>query len=162
LARTARSHLPIRGRVLARGTGSRIVADLRNIEMAGSSLSGQVTLGENWALGGEVKGPIGDTGRLVTAIEGFLGRNPGSLLFTSIAGPADVDARFSGTVGSPVIASRVTTPALALGSATGLGVDAGVVYTPAAVAIDRADVVWKDARAHADGRIGVGRDGQIA
>jgi len=160
--RVARSTMPVGGRVIARGANGQIDAQLVRVSVAGAQTSGRVNVTDDRRLGGQLTARASDLNQLTSSLEVFLGRPRGSLLPTPIRGAVAVDARLSGTLDTPSIASKVSAPALAVGGASGVGLSADVVYTPAAVDVQRADLKWEEASAHVEGRVGLTGDRRLA
>jgi outer membrane protein assembly factor BamA/autotransporter translocation and assembly factor TamB len=160
--RVARSTMPVAGRVVARGANGRIDAQLTQVGVAGAQASGRVAVAEDRRLSGQLSARASDLNRLTSSLEVFLGRRRGSLMPTPVRGAVSVHARLSGTVDSPSVTTKVDAPALAVGGAKGVGLTADVVYTPAAVNVQRADLMWEEARAHVDGRIALTGDRRLA
>jgi outer membrane protein assembly complex protein YaeT len=154
-ARASKNVMPIGGRLVARGTGARIEAQLLKLVAPGAEIAGRVAVTDKRGLQGDVNAKSGDLARLVSSVEAFLGRPSGSLVPTTVAGAANVNAKLAGTLDAPTAATTLNAPALTVGTAEGIAVSAEANYTPSAVDIGRADVAWKDARAHVDGRVGL-------
>jgi outer membrane protein assembly complex protein YaeT len=152
------STLPVGGRIDVTGTGTRLNVTLHDVRAAGATLVGQVTLADRDRVDGRVKAQVANVRTTATAIEGFLGRR--GMLPVSVAGAVAADGRISGRVSAPVVTARVQAPSLAIGDASGIGVDSDLVYRTDAVAINRLDVTWQEARANATGIVGLtGRRG---
>jgi outer membrane protein assembly complex protein YaeT len=154
-ARANRSTMPIGGRILARGTGNRIEAQLHRLTAPGAEVAGTVAIADNQRLQGNLKASSGDLSNLIATVEAFLGRPLGSLSPTPISGAADLDAKLAGTIKAPTAATTITAPALKVGTADGIALTAQASYAPAAVDIARADLTWQQATAHVDGRVGL-------
>jgi outer membrane protein assembly factor BamA/autotransporter translocation and assembly factor TamB len=152
----SRSAMPLGGRLIASGNGSRIDAQLVQVAVPGGQVNGRVAIGSDRQLQGEVTGRSADVGQLTRSIEAFSGRPRGSLLPTPIAGAAEINARLAGSVNAPTATTSLSAPALTVGTAEGIGLTADASYAPGAITISRADMVWQQARAHVDGRIGLG------
>ncbi|HEU4694092.1 MAG TPA: translocation/assembly module TamB domain-containing protein [Vicinamibacterales bacterium] len=157
----SRSAMPLGGRLVARGTGSQIETQLIQLAVPGGEVNGRVAVGSDRRLQGDVSGRSEDVGQLTSSIEAFTGRPRGSLLPTPITGPAEVDARLAGSVSAPTATATLHAPALQVGMADGLALDADVSYEPRALTITRADLAWEEAAAHVDGRIGLGQNEPI-
>jgi outer membrane protein assembly factor BamA/autotransporter translocation and assembly factor TamB len=157
----SRSAMPLGGRLTARGTGSQIEAQLIQLTVPGGEVNGRVVIGSNRQLQGDVSGRSEDVGQLTSSIEAFTGRPRGALLPTPIAGPAEVTARLAGSVTAPTATTTLHAPALQVGMADNLALDADVSYEPRALTITRADLSWEEAAAHVDGRIGLGQNEPI-
>jgi len=154
-ARANRSTLPLGGRIVARGTGHRVEAQIQRLTTPGAEVAGTVAVADNQRLQGNVKASSGDLGALIASIEAFLGRPSGSLMPTTVAGGVNVDAQLAGTVTAPTATTTIKAPALQVGKADGIALNAQASYAPAAIDIARADVTWKQATAHVDGRVGL-------
>jgi outer membrane protein assembly complex protein YaeT len=149
------STMPVGGRIVARGTGNRVEAQVQRLTTPGADVAGTVAVNQNQGLQGNVKARSGDLGTLIATVEAFLGRPRGSLAPTPISGAATVDAQLAGTINAPTAKTTINAPALKVGTADGIAVTARASYAPAAVDIARADVTWKEATAHVDGRVGL-------
>ena len=154
-ARVARSTIPVGGRVIARAANGRIDAQLLQVSAAGAQASGRVSLTEDRRLNGQLTGRASDVSRVTSSLEMFLGRARDSLMPTPMTGALAVDTRLSGTLDQPTAAAKVTAPALSVGGANGVALAADLVYTPAALNVQRADLTWEEAKAHVDGRVGL-------
>ncbi|HZM59425.1 MAG TPA: translocation/assembly module TamB domain-containing protein [Vicinamibacterales bacterium] len=154
-ARPSKNVMPVGGRLVARGTGEGVEAQLLKLVAPGAEIAGRVAVSRERALRGDVTARTGDLSQLVSSMEAFLGRPKGSLVPTTVTGAVDVNAKLAGTLDAPAAATTLNAPALTVGSAEGIALSAEANYTPAAVDIGRADLMWKDARAHADGRVGL-------
>jgi outer membrane protein assembly complex protein YaeT len=154
-ARASKSTIPIGGRIVARGTGNRVEAHVQRLTTPGADVAGTVAVAQDQRLQGSVKARSGDLAALITTLEAFLGRPAGSLAPTPISGAANVDAQLAGTINAPTATTTINAPALKVGSADGIALTAQASYAPAAVDIARADVTWKQATAHVDGRVGL-------
>src|SRR5262249_31354121 len=150
-----RSTMPVEGQISAHGAGGRIDAQLQKVVSPGAEVAGRLAITEDRRLDGDLKARAGDVGRLVSVIETFLGRPHGSMLPTTVAGAAEIDARVAGTIDAPAATSTVTAPALKVGAADGIAINAEATYSPSAVDIARADLAWKQANAHINGRVGL-------
>ncbi len=157
----SRSAMPLGGRLIARGNGSQIDTQLVQVAVPGGAVNGRVTIGSDRRLQGDVTGRSEDIGQLTASIEAFTGRPRGSLLPTPIAGLAEVSARLAGSVNAPTAAATLHAPALQVGMADGIALDAEASYAPDAITISRADMAWEQATAHVDGRIGLGQNQPI-
>ncbi len=132
------------------------------VTAAGAEVDGRFGVTEDRRLNGQLTGRATDVGRVTASIETFLGRARGSLVPTPINGAVAVDARIAGTVDVPSATTVVKAPALKIGGAEGVALNADLDYTPAALNVRRADLTWEDAQAHVDGRIGLSGDRRIA
>jgi hypothetical protein len=72
--------------VSIRGDGSRLVALLKQLTAAGTTVNGQVTLVDRERLGGNLRASIADVGRTAAAAEAWLGRAPGTMMSDRIGG----------------------------------------------------------------------------
>jgi len=154
-ARASKSTMPIGGRIVARGNGSRVEAQVQRLTTPGADVAGTVAVNQDQRLQGSVKARSGDLANLIATVEAFLGRPRGSLAPTPISGAADMNAQLAGTIKAPTATTTFSAPALKVGMADGIALTAQASYAPAAVDIARADVTWKQATAHVDGRIGL-------
>jgi outer membrane protein assembly complex protein YaeT len=154
-AKASKSRMPIGGRIVARGNGNRVEAQVQRLTTPGADVAGTVAVNQDQRLQGNLTARSGDLAPLLATVEAFLGRPRGSLAPTPISGAASVDAQLAGTIKAPTATTMINAPALKIGSADGIGLTAQASYAPAAVDIARADVTWKQATAHVDGRIGL-------
>ena len=154
--------MPLGGRVVAKGNGGRIDAQLVRVTVPGGEVNGTIAVTSDRRLAGAIKGTSSDIGRLTSAIEAFTGRPRGSLLPTPVSGGANLDARLSGTLSEPTATTTINAPALKVGTVDGVTVTADASYAPRALTIGRADITWQQARAHVDGRVGLGQNQPIA
>jgi outer membrane protein assembly factor BamA/autotransporter translocation and assembly factor TamB len=157
----SRSAMPLGGRLIVRGNGSQIDAQLAQVQVPGGEVNGRVAIGSDRQLRGDLIGRSADIGRLTASIEAFTGRARGSLLPTPVSGPAEVNARLAGTVTAPTATATLDAPTLTVGMTEGVALNAEASYAPGAITLSRADLVWEQARAHADGRIGLGQNQPI-
>ncbi|HVQ16592.1 MAG TPA: hypothetical protein VMS40_23480, partial [Vicinamibacterales bacterium] len=158
----SRSAMPLGGRVVAKGNGGRIDAQLVRVAVPGGEVNGTIAITSDRRLEGAIKGTSADIGRLTSSIEAFTGRPRGSLLPTPVTGEADLDARLGGTVSEPTATTTINAPSLKVGTVEGVALNAETSYAPRALTIGRADINWQQARAHVDGRVGLGDDQPIA
>jgi len=158
----SRSAMPLGGRVVAKGNGGRIDAQLVRVTVPGGEVNGTIAVTSDRRLAGAIKGTSSDIGRLTAAIEAFTGRPRGSLLPTPVSGGANLDARLAGTVSEPTATTTINAPALKVGTVDGVALSADASYAPRALTIGRADLTWQEARAHVDGRVGLGQNQPIA
>jgi outer membrane protein assembly complex protein YaeT len=154
-ARASKSTMPIGGRIVARGNGNRLEAQVQRLTTPGADVAGTVAVNQDQRLQGNVKARSGDLANLIATVEAFLGRPRGSLAPAPISGAADVNAQLAGTIKAPTATTTISAPALKVGMADGIALTAQASYAPAAVDIARADVTWKQATAHVDGRVGL-------
>jgi outer membrane protein assembly factor BamA/autotransporter translocation and assembly factor TamB len=160
-SQTTRATLPVGGRVTVRGEDGRIDVRLVQVDAAGAQLAGRLTVSEDRRLSGERTGRLADVGRTVSSLEAFMGRRRGSLLPTPVTGPLGLDARISGTMEAPSATSVVNAPALRVGMAEGISLNADLEYAATALTVRRADITWEQARAHVDGRVGLTADRRL-
>ena len=159
---TSRSTMPLSGRIVARGDGRRVDAQLLKIAVPGAEVNGTVAVTSDRRLEGEVTGSSADVGTLASAIEALTGKPRGSLLPTPVNGSVELTARLGGAIDAPTATTTITAPALKVGTADGLALNAEAAYDPSAITITRADITWQQATAHLDGRVGLGQSQQIA
>jgi outer membrane protein assembly factor BamA/autotransporter translocation and assembly factor TamB len=160
--RVARSTIPVGGRVIVRGAHGRIDAQLAQVSVAATQASGRVAVAEDRRLSGQLTARAADLNRLTSALEVFLGRRRGSLMPTPIRGAVAVEARLSGSIDAPSATTTVSAPALSVGAADGVALAADVVYTPAALNVQRADLRWQEARVQVGGRVGLTGDRRLS
>jgi outer membrane protein insertion porin family len=158
----SRSAVPLGGRVVAKGNGGRIDAQIARVTVPAGEVNGTVAVTSDRRLEGAIKGRSSDIGQLASSIEAFTGRPRGSLLPTPVSGAVDVDARLGGTVNEPTATTTINAPALTVGTVDGVAVTADASYTSRALTIGNGDVTWQQARAHVDGRVGLGQRQPIA
>jgi outer membrane protein assembly complex protein YaeT len=158
----SRSAMPIRGRVVAKGNGGRIDAQLLRVAVPGGEVNGTIAVTSDRRLVGAIKATSADVGQLTSSIEAFTGRPRGSLLPTPVSGGANLDARLGGTVSEPTATTTINAPALKVGTVEGVALTAETSYAPRALTIGRADINWQQATAHVDGRVGLGDNQPIA
>ncbi len=159
---TSRSAMPLGGRLIARGDGRRIDVQLVQVSVPGGEVNGTVAVTGDRQLQGEINGRSSSVEQVVSSIEAFTGQPKGSLLPTPVAGAAEITARLAGSLSAPTAATTITAPALTVGTTEGIAVNAEASYAPRALTVARADVTWQQARAHLDGRVGLGPDQSIA
>jgi outer membrane protein assembly factor BamA/autotransporter translocation and assembly factor TamB len=158
----SRSAMPLGGRIVARGSGGRIDAQLLQIVVPGGEVNGTVAVTSDRRLQGEVMGRSVDVGELTSSIEALTGRPRGSLVPTPVSGGAEINARLAGAIDAPTATTVVTAPALKVGTADGIALNAEATYGTSALTISRADITWQQATAHIDGRVGLGQNQPIA
>jgi outer membrane protein assembly complex protein YaeT len=149
------SVLPVSGRLHVDAAPGRIVAAMNALRVAGADVNGRVALRDQRQLQGSLQTRIADVGQTIRSAEAFLGRRTGSPTPVAVRGTVDAQATVGGTLQSPAVSARVNAPALSLGAADGLALTSDIAYTPAALRIDRVDLLWGDATAYATGRIGL-------
>ena len=149
------STLPVGGRVDITGNGDRAVAILRNVRAAGAELNGRFTVGNRQTIAGTLRARAANAQTTINTVEAFLGRRRGSLAPMPIGGALTADGRVRGTVSEPILAVSIDAPALRAGDATGINLNGDLTYRRTALAINRLDIVWQDARANASGVIGL-------
>lgn len=152
-ARPSRSVVPVAGRIDLTGRASAVDAVLTGVTAAGAALNGRVRVTDRERLDGTAQVRIADVQAAVDAAEAITSR--ADLVPARVAGAVDASARLGGTVRSPRIAAQVRAPALAVGNASDLALDADVTYTPAALGVQRLNVQWQKAQARASGTLGL-------
>lgn len=145
------STLPVGGRVDVDGNGSRVNATLRDVRAAGAVVDGRVVIAGRENLDGSLTARAGNIQATVSAVEAFLGRK--DLLPVPVAGAVTASGRIGGRIDAPTVAAAITAPSLAIGDAEGIGINGNIAYRSTLVTINRLDVAWQDATAHADGTI---------
>ena len=131
------------------------------LAVPGGEVNGTVVVTSDRRLEGTIKGTSADIGRLTSSIEAFTGRPRGSLLPTPVSGGAEIDARLAGTVSEPTATTAINAPSLKVGTVEGIALNAEASYAPRALTVSRADINWQQARAHVDGRVGLGQNQPI-
>jgi outer membrane protein assembly factor BamA/autotransporter translocation and assembly factor TamB len=154
-SRASRESMPVGGRVAIRGNGRRLDAAIRQLRAAGTTVEGTVAVIDRERLDGVVRLHASDIADTAAAAEVFLGRPRDAFMSQRLSGPVNVDARLGGTVRRATADASVEAPALAVAQAGTLAVSARARYNPEAVTLHTADVVWGEARAHADGVVGL-------
>lgn len=154
-SRPSRQVMPVSGRVAVRGDGRRLEATLRQLRAAGVTAEGTVAVIARERLDGTVRLQAPDIGGTTAAAEAFLGRPRDAFMSQRVSGPVSVDARLGGTVRRATAEASVEAPALEVEQAGTLALSARAHYAPEAVTLHAADVTWGDARAHADGLVGL-------
>ena len=155
VAHAARRSVPIGGQLVAQAKQGTIVAQLEPITVAGAKLTGQVKVGADRRLEGQVRGDAADVASIASTIETLLGRAPGSLLPTPIAGAAHVVAQLGGTIDAPTAAANVAASSLSVGTASGVEVGADLTVTPTTMTIAGGRAKWNTAQAGVTGTIGL-------
>jgi outer membrane protein assembly factor BamA/autotransporter translocation and assembly factor TamB len=153
--RASRQVMPVSGRVAVRGDGRRLDANIRQLRAAGATVEGTVAIVDRERLDGAVRLHAADIGGTVAAAEVFLARPRDAFMSRRVSGPVSVDARLGGTVQRATAEASVEAPALEVDQAGTLALSARARYTPEAVTLHTADVAWGDARAHAEGVVGL-------
>ncbi|HEX6162086.1 MAG TPA: translocation/assembly module TamB domain-containing protein, partial [Vicinamibacterales bacterium] len=151
----SRSTLPLGGRIDLTGNGERVDAALRDIRAAGVSVNGRIRLRDRSQIDGTLQARGADVRTTVSALEAFLGRPRDSMLPMPVAGAVSADGRIGGTMRAPVVTATVRAPSLSVGDATGIAVDGEIGYRGNTLALNRVDVAWQEARATANGTIGL-------
>ena len=154
-ARASRSTLPLGGKLGVKADGRRIAADLSAIRAAGTRIDGRLWLADRERIGGALRAEVADLEPTVSALEAWLGRQAGSLVPARVSGRASATATVNGTIKRPAVKTSIDAPALAIGNARGIALGGDIDYAPAALMVNRLDVKWEDAVAHAAGRIGL-------
>jgi outer membrane protein assembly factor BamA/autotransporter translocation and assembly factor TamB len=154
-ARASRNVMPVAGRVALRGDGGRVSISLDGVRAAGASVNGSVTVTERERLAGAVRLHVVNVGDTARAAEAFLGRAADAFMSRRIAGPVDAVARLGGTIARATAEASVEAPSLEVKQAGTLSLAAQARYSPDVVTLHAADLTWGDARAHAEGRIGL-------
>ena len=152
-ARASRSMIPVAGRIDVSGEASAVDAVLSRLTAAGAELNGRVRLVDQRELDGSARFRVHDVAHSVAVVESILGQPQGSLLPTPVAGAIDGTARVGGALATPTVVADLRAASLAVGEASGLAVDAGVSYTPELVNVQRLNISWQAASAHAVGTI---------
>jgi outer membrane protein assembly complex protein YaeT len=153
--------VPVTGRVLGHADNGRIDAELVQIAVPGAEVNGRVAVTSDRQLQGTVRTRSGDVGQLLSSLESLTGRPAGSLQPLTIAGPAAIDAHLAGSVGAPVATTTVAVPALELGTASGIALNAAASIAGRSVTINEGEVIWNQARVRLDGYLGIGADEPI-
>jgi outer membrane protein insertion porin family len=150
-----RQVVPVAGTVTIDAEGPRLAAQLRQVRALGVAADGSVSLVDLERLGGTVTLTAADLAATIAATETFLGEPAGTLVPVAVAGDAIVRARLAGTTERPAADVTLEAPALSVGLASDLSVEAEAAYTPSAVDLRALDVRWQEAVVRAAGRIGL-------
>ena len=154
-ARPSRSVIPVGGRIHLTGRASAVDADLTRVTAAGVELNGRVRLANQRDLDGAAQLRVSDVGRALSHVEAVMGRAPGTLLPTRVAGAVAGTARIAGTLRAPTVAADLRAPSLTVGSASDLALNAAITYTPALLTVRQLHVRWQEALARATGTVGL-------
>jgi outer membrane protein assembly complex protein YaeT len=147
--------VPVSGTVRVKSAGDRIVAGIDSIRALGAGASGQVTVVNRRSLGGQIKLAAPDLTATLAGAEAFLGRQPGTLAGTRIAGSLTADARLGGTVDRPNVTATIESPALEAGTLTGIALNADVDYNPSRLEIKSATIGWQNQQVTGNGTVGL-------
>ncbi len=145
--------MPVAGSFSVRGDGRTIVAELREITIAGAVMAGHIQVDMKRRLQGQVQVNVQDVASATRAAERFLGRAPGASLPNPIDGAVFIDVRLDGSVDTPVAHTNVTAPSLAAGAARNIGIGAEVTVTAERLTIARGDANWNGAHASVTGAV---------
>lgn len=154
-SRASRQVMPVSGRVAVRGDGRRLDAAVRQLRAAGATVDGTVAIIGRQRLDGTVRLQAPDIGATAAAAEVFLARPPNTFMSQRVSGPVSVDARLGGSVSRATAEASVEAPSLEVGQAGTLALSARARYAPEALTLHTADLAWGDARARADGVVGL-------
>lgn len=144
--------IPVGGQLHVDANTQTVTATIKNLRAAGATAQGVVTLVERQRLGGRLYAQASDLPAAVRTAERALGRQPGTLLPTPVAGTIDVVATLAGTIETPAVSTQITAPALQVGTVPGINLVAVANYAGNAVTVPALDVTWADSHAHVDGR----------
>jgi outer membrane protein assembly complex protein YaeT len=153
-AATPSSAMPLSGRLVGRGDGSRIDATLQQLTVPGAVVNGHVEVSGDRLLRGAVTGRSADIGQLISSIESMTGRPQGSLLAEPVTGGVNIEAQLGGSLDAPTATTIVKAGALALGATSGFSLDAAASYAARAITIGRGELTWNGARAQLEGHVG--------
>jgi outer membrane protein assembly factor BamA/autotransporter translocation and assembly factor TamB len=145
--------VPVEGDLVVSARENLITASIAGVRAAATTVDGRVSLTNRRALRGMIHAKTDDLARVIGSAEAVLGRQRGSLVGTQVAGSVAVGGTFGGTIDAPTIDVAVQAPSLAAGAVSGVAVNAQARYTPAIVALSRADLAWQGARVHANGEV---------
>jgi outer membrane protein assembly complex protein YaeT len=151
----AASAMPVGGSIAIDANGSLALANVRNVRVAAASVNGRVELTDRRRLAGVLRARADNVQATVSALEAFLGRRAGSLTPVAVEGALSTDARIGGTIDAPLVTADLHAPSLSLGEITDVSAVGTVAYRPDAIAIDRFDVAWRQARVQASGTMGL-------
>ena len=151
----ARLTIPLGGRLDVSGGMNAADAVLSGITVAGAELHGRVRLTDQKVLSGDARLTVQELAQAVTTAEAVMGEPPGGLVPTTVSGSLDSSLRLAGTLDAPTLTANVSAPALVVGTASGLSLEAAVAYAPEAVTVERMDIDWQGAQARATGTVGL-------
>ena len=160
-AKASRSAIPISGRLVGRGEGGRLSAQLLQLELPGAEVNGTVAVTSDRRLEGEVAGQSSDIGQLIFSIESLTGHANGAELRVPVGGPANFKAGLAGSLDSPTATTAFTAPALQIGDVHGIAIKAQASYAARTVTVSHADLIWQHTQARLDGHVGIGDDQPI-
>jgi len=120
--------IPVVGQLSARMTDGVIVADVREVAVAGTHVEGLVHLGRR-RLDGELRGTAPDVGATAAVVEALLGRSPGSVLPATVKGAAGFQLQLGGTIDAPHVILALSAPSLSVTAPGGVELGAGVTGT---------------------------------
>ncbi len=160
-ARASRDVLPLSGHIGVRGDGRTLNATLRGLRAGGAIADGRVTVSDDDGLRGSIRVHADDVGDTARTAEAFLGREAGAFMSQRIAGPANAEAVLGGTLRRITAEATVDAPSLEVVDAGTMSLSARAGYAPEAVTLHAADLSWGEARAHADGIVGLSRGRQL-
>jgi len=145
--------IPVAGRFSARGNGTAIVADLREIAAGSAEMTGRIQVDPRRHLQGSVQLATPQLASTARTVETFLGHASGTFLPASVNGSAFVHLRLSGSLDRPVAGATISAPSVSVGTATDIGVGADVTVTSDTLTITRGDVNWNGANARFTGGV---------
>jgi outer membrane protein assembly complex protein YaeT len=151
----AKDIVPVSGTINAKAQGQRTVFVLRDVRALGANLAGQVTLVNQRALDGNVRVQAADLSATVASAEALLGRPPGTLIGTPVAGPLNITADLGGTAQNPSAAANIEAIGVSVGDLQGIDVRATADYNPSRVLLKDANVTWRDQVVTASGTVGL-------
>ncbi len=145
--------VPIAGKFSARGDGAAVVADLREIAVAGAEMRGRIQVDKSRHLRGQLRLSAPQLASTARAAEAFLGHPPGTFLPAPVNGAAFVDVRLEGSLDRPIAYTTIAAPALSVGPAAGIGIGADVTITSDTLTIARGDADWNGAHGGLTGAV---------
>jgi len=152
--------IPVSGRVVANADGSRIVAQLAQIEAPGAQVDGRIEVNADHQMQGRVTARSADIQELIALIESMSGK-PRRSTFPSIRGSVAIDARVGGTLDVPEATAVLNAPSLALDHTDVGSLTAVASYAQRALTISKGELNWKQTRARFEGRVGTAPDEPI-
>ncbi len=155
MASATQSSLPVGGRIEIAGNGNRINATLHTVRAAAVDLNGRIALADRQRLDGSLTARAANVQDSISVLEAFLGRPTGSLAPMPITGALTASARIGGSIASPQVGATIQAPALTIGDASDIRIDGRLAYRSNAISLERVDLAWQNARAHAAGTIGL-------
>jgi autotransporter translocation and assembly factor TamB len=157
----AKDVIPVSGSLTATSRNQNVTLNIAGLNTLDTSANGRITLDARKRLGGELTGSTANLTALVAGMEGFLGKQPGTLAGTEVAGSANLKATLGGTLTQPQVTASLASPNLAVGQIHDVAVAAEATYNPNQLAIQSAEVRWHDQSLTASGTVGMKGRSQV-